>query len=452
MTNDKKTGVWTASAFVVANMIGTGVFTSLGFQLLDTTNMYAIMLLWLFGGVIALCGALTYAELGAAMPRSGGEYHYLSKIYHPSVGFISGWISLLIGFAAPVALTCMALSSYVCRLFPVINPKWLGVGVLTLITLIHTRNLKFSGSFQNVFTIIKVIIIIAFIVCGFVLPVQPQDYSAQTFTAKDVFNPGFAVSLIWVYYAYSGWNASTYMASEIENPRRNLPLSLIISTLVVTFLYLLLNFVFLHSTPMEDLAGQVEIGLISARNIFGNNIGNLMGLIISILLLSSISSMVFMGPRVAQVMGEDHRIFRFLSHKDKKGVPIAAIGFQYVISFLLIITDSFEMITKYTGILLSFCSLLTVFGVFIHRRKYPDLKRSYKTLGYPVTPIIFCILIIWSIVYLVHEDFVDTFVTHEQPVMWMSLMSFLTLLSGVIVYLIDRRMTNKQNINNQSIQ
>jgi APA family basic amino acid/polyamine antiporter len=215
---------------------------------------------------------------------------------------------------------------------------------------------------------------------------------------------------------------------------------------VVTFLYLLLNFVFLHSTPMSDLAGQVEIGLISARNIFGNNIGNLMGLIISVLLLSSISSMVFMGPRVAQVMGEDHRIFRFLSHKDKKGVPMAAIGFQYVISFLLIITNSFEMITKYTGILLSLCSLLTVFGVFIHRRKYPDLKRSYKTLGYPVTPIIFCILIIWSIVYLVHEDYVKTFITHDQSVMWMSLMSFLTLLSGVIVYLIDRRMTTKQNI------
>ena len=125
---------------------------------------------------------------------------------------------------------------------------------------------------------------------------------------------------------------------------------------------------------------------------------------------------------------------------------MAAIGFQYVISFLLIITNSFEMITKYTGILLSLCSLLTVFGVFIHRRKYPDLKRSYKTLGYPVTPIIFCILIIWSIVYLVHEDYVKTFVTHDQSVMWMSLMSFLTLLSGVIVYLIDRRMTTKQNI------
>lgn len=426
-------------------MIGTGVFTSLGFQLLDTTNISAIMLLWLFGGVIALCGALTYAELGAAMPRSGGEYHYLSEIYHPSVGFLSGWISLLIGFAAPVALTCMALSSYVCRLFPVVNPKWLGVGVLTLITLIHTRNLRFSGSFQNVFTILKVIIIIAFIVCGIVLPV-PQDYSGQGFAAKDVFNPGFAVSLIWVYYAYSGWNASTYMASEIENPKRNLPLSLILSTLVVTVLYLLLNYVFLRSTPMQDMAGQVEIGLISARNIFGNNIGNLMGLVISFLLLSSISSMVFMGPRVAQVMGEDHRIFRFLSHKDKKGVPMAAIGFQYVISFLLIITNSFEMITKYTGILLSFCSLLTVFGVFIHRRKFPHLQRSYKTFGYPVTPIIFCVLIVWSIVYLVHEDYVNTFVTHEQPVMWMSLMSFLTLLSGIVVYLINRKITTKNPI------
>ena len=441
--NIKKTGFWTASAFVVANMIGTGVFTSLGFQLLNTTNVSSIMMLWLFGGVIALCGALTYAELGAAMPRSGGEYHYLSEIYHPSVGFLSGWISLLVGFAAPVALTCMALSSYACRLFPVINPKWLALGVLTLITLVHTRNLRFSGSFQNVFTIIKVIIIVAFIVCGIVLPGQPQDYSAQTFSAKDVFNPGFAVGLIWVYYAYSGWNASTYMASEIENPKRNLPRSLILSTLVVTVLYLLLNYVFLYSTPMADLTGQVEIGLISARNIFGNNIGNLMGLIISILLLSSISSMVFMGPRVAQVMGEDHRIFRFLSYKDKKGVPIAAIGFQYAISFLLIITNSFEMITKYTGILLSFCSLLTVAGVFVHRRKFPDLKRSYKTLGYPITPIVFCVLIVWSIVYLVYEDYVKTFVTHDQPVMWMTLMSLLTLLSGVVIYLINKKITKK---------
>ena len=441
-TRNKAT-MWTAAAFVVANMVGTGVFTSLGYQLLATESFYSIMMLWLFGGVIAFCGALCYAELGAAMPRSGGEYHYLSKIYHPSVGFLSGWVSLVVGFAAPVALACMALASYVCRVYPVMHPRWIALAVLTLITLVHTRSLKLSGSFQNVFTIIKVLLIIAFIVCGFVLPEQPQDYSAQHFSWNDVFNSGFAVSLIWVYYAYSGWNASTYMASEIENPKKNLPLSLIISTLVVTLLYLLLNYVFLRSTPMGDLEGQIEVGLISAHNIFGNRIGDMMGLIISVLLLSSISSMVFMGPRVAQVMGEDHRILRFLSYKNKRGVPLAAIAFQYAISFLLIITNSFEMITKYTGILLSMCSLLTVLGIFRHRRKFPNIERKYKTLGYPVTPIVFSLLILWSIVYLVYEDY-TMYANGEQSLMWMTLMSAFTLVSGIIVYFINKLITKKQ--------
>ena len=445
MEQEKKTrkiGMWTASAFVIANMIGTGVFTSLGFQLMNTHQVGAVMMLWLFGGVVALCGALTYAELGSTMPRSGGEYHYLSEIYHPSVGFLSGWISLIVGFAAPVALTCMALSSYVCRIFPVLNPKWIALGVLTLITLTHMRDLKFSGSFQNIFTLLKIVVIVAFIACGLILPEHVEDYSAQHLEAKDIFNPGFAIGLIWVYYAYSGWNASTYMASEIENPRKNLPLSLIISTIFVTMLYLLLNFVFLRSTPMDALEGQIEVGLISAHSIFGNNIGNLMGLVVSFLLLSSISSMVFMGPRVAQVMGEDHRILHFLAYKNKRGVPMAAILFQYVISFMLIITNSFEMITKYTGILLSMCSLLTVWGIFRHRRKFPNIERKYKTLGYPVTPIIFCVLILWSIVYLVHEDY-HKYVDGEQSAMWMTLMSAFTLVTGFIVYLINRVITKK---------
>lgn len=439
-----KASMWAAAAFVVANMVGTGVFTSLGFQLMTTDKVFSVMMLWLVGGLVAFCGALCYAELGAAMPRSGGEYHYLSKIYHPSVGFLSGWVSLVVGFAAPVALTCMALASYVCRIYPMLNPRWIALGVLLLITLVHTRDLKLSSSFQMVFTILKVVLIIAFIVCGIVLPAQPQDFSGQSASLSDIFSSGFAVSLIWVYYAYSGWNASTYMASEVDNPKKNIPLSLIISTAIVTLLYLLLNYVFLRSTPTAELTGQIEVGLISARNIFGDRLGNLMGLVISILLLSSISSMVFMGPRVAQVMGEDHRILRFLSVKDKRGVPLAAIGFQFVISVLLIITDSFEMITKYTGILLSFCSLLTVIGVFVHRHRFPNAERPYKTFGYPVTPILFSALIIWSIVYLVHEDYTKTFITQEQSAPWMTIMSFCTLLAGLIVYLVNIRITKKQ--------
>ncbi|MCQ2137015.1 MAG: amino acid permease, partial [Bacteroidales bacterium] len=232
MSGEKhKFGLKTSSAFVIANMIGTGVFTSLGFQLMTTTNFISIMLLWLFGGIIALCGALVYGELGAAMPRSGGEYHYLSQIYHPFVGFLSGWASLIVGFAAPVALACMALSSYVSQVWPGVNTEWLAIAILTVVTIVHSYDVKIGGGMQNIFTWFKVAVIILFIVLGFIMIPQYHGVSeaVSTFSFKDIFSSGFAISLIWVYYAYSGWNASAYMANEIDDPQRTLPRSLLIS-------------------------------------------------------------------------------------------------------------------------------------------------------------------------------------------------------------------------------
>ena len=208
----------TASAFVIANMIGTGVFTSLGFQLLTTANPISIALIWLIGGFVALCGAIVYSELGAAMPRSGGEYHYLSQIYHPAVGFLSGWTSLIVGFSAPIALSCMALSSYVCNIWPVIPPKLFAMIMLTVITLFHAFSVKVGANIQNVLTIVKVLVIVVFILAG--LYVSADGVAAgnfQTmgdFSIDDMFTAGFAVSLIWVYYAYSGWNAAAYVAND----------------------------------------------------------------------------------------------------------------------------------------------------------------------------------------------------------------------------------------------
>lgn len=440
-----KFGLRTSSAFVIANMIGTGVFTSLGFQLMTTTNFISILLLWLFGGIIALCGALVYGELGAAMPRSGGEYHYLSQIYHPFVGFLSGWASLVVGFAAPVALACMALSSYVGQVWPAVDTTWLAIAILAVVTLVHSYDVKVGGNMQNVFTWFKVVVIVVFIVLGFILVPEYHGIkgAASSFSVSDVFSSGFAVALIWVYYAYSGWNASAYMANEIENPQKILPKSLLLSTLAVTVLYILLNAVFLLSTPAEDLTGKVEIGLICAQNIFGVKFGNVMGLLIAIMLISSISSMVFLGPRVSQVMGEDYKILSFLSKKTKRGTPAIAIWFQFAISFLLIITDSFSLVTKYTGITLSFFALMTVAGVYVHRHRFPSVNRPYKTWGYPVIPAIFCILIIWSIVYLVHDDYVKTFVTGEQKCMMMTIMSVATLAVGALIYWLNKFITKK---------
>lgn len=443
-----KFGLVTASAFVIANMIGTGVFTSLGFQLLDTTNLVSILLLWLLGGVIALCGALVYGELGAAMPRSGGEYHYLSRIYHPALGFMSGWASLIVGFSAPVALACMALSTYLARVFPALNPLATALVVLTSVTVVHSYDVKMGGAVQRFFTFFKIFVIIGFIICGFCLPVEMQEVgtSIDTFSLDEIFSTGFAVSLVWVYYAYSGWNASAYMANEIKDPQRTIPRSLFVSTLIVTVLYVLLNAVFMLSTPVDAMKGQVEVGLIAAQHIFGTGAGNAMGLLIALLLISSISSMVFLGPRVSQVMGEDTYILRALSRKSAKGTPYVAIWVQFVLSALLIITDSFELVTKYTGITLSFFAMMTVAGVFVHRHRFPDAPRPYRTWGYPVVPCVFIVLILWSITYLVYEDFVCTFVTQTQPVMWMSLMSALTLLTGAMLYFINRMVIKHKRI------
>ena len=445
--NTYKFGLVTASAFVIANMIGTGVFTSLGFQLMGTTNFVSIMLLWLLVGVIALCGALVYGELGAAMPRSGGEYHYLREIYHPMLGFMSGWASLIVGFAAPVALACMALSTYLHRMFPVLHPMAVALCVLFLVTLIHAYDVKMGGAVQRIFTSFKVLVILGFIVCGICLPTAPQSITSSlaVFSFSDVFSTGFAVSLVWVYYAYSGWNASAYMANEIRDPQRTIPRSLLISTLIVTLLYLLLNAVFLYSTPVAAMTGQVEVGLIAAQSIFGLNGGRIMGLLIALLLVSSISSMVFLGPRVSQVMGEDTYILRALSKKSAKGTPYVAIWIQFMISTLLIITDSFELVTKYTGITLSFFALLTVVGVFIHRHRFPQVERPYRTWGYPVIPCVFIVLILWSIIYLVCEDYTNTFVNDQQSAMWMTLMSLATLLTGMGLYLLNRLILHSKN-------
>lgn len=438
---NKKINARTASAFVIANMIGTGVFTSLGFQLLTTTSPVSIVLLWLIGGLTALCGAVVYSELGAAMPRSGGEYNFLSVIYHPFVGFLSGWSSLIVGFAAPVALACMALSSYVCNIFPSIPEMWLALGVLTVITVLHAFNPRIGITAQNLLTAAKLLIIATFIVVGFV--VEPGGASnfegIGQFQPSELFTTSFAVSLIWVYYAYSGWNSAAYISGDIVNPRRNVPLALVSSTLVVIVLYVLLNVVFIRTTPIAEMAGEVEIGLISARHIFGTTGGNVVGLLIALMLTSSISSMVYVGPRVGVTMGEDHRLFRFLTRRNAQDCPSSAIWAQWAISALLILTGSFRVVTQYTGIIISLFALLTVVGVFVHRRRFPEAERPYRTHLYPLPPLLFGIVFVWSIVYLMFDDFDQAFVSHSQDAPWTTIMSFGTLLIGAAIWWIEKK-------------
>ncbi len=435
--DSRRIGVYTAVAVVAANMIGTGVFTSLGFQLFSLTSGFAIVALWLVGGLAALCGALSYGELSAAMPRSGGEYYLLSRIYHPAIGFLSGWVSVVVGFSAPIAAAAMAMGQYLSRVLVetgVIAAGSQSTSVtivaltgVTAISIVHLFDVRIVSRFQIFFTTLKVSLILALIVCGFALATaQPVSFLPDRASLGSVFTSGFAVSLVYVMYAYSGWNAAIYVASDVRKPGRYLPLSLVFGTIVVILLYAPLNAVFMYAAPIDQLKGQVDVGYIAARHIFGNTGGLVMGLLISIGLVSAISSMVWTGPRVTQVMGEDVGILRLLAAKNANGVPHVSLLVQYGLVVALILTSTFESIVNYIGVMLSLSAFLTVVGVFVLRAAEPNLPRPYRTPGYPLTPAVFLLVTGWMMF----------FVVRDRPMVLVA--GAATLLAGLVIYLIDR--------------
>ena len=397
---------FTVMAVVVANMVGTGVFTSLGFQLLDIRSGFVLLALWAVGGLAAVCGAMTYAELGAAMPRSGGEYNFLSRIYHPAVGFVSGWVSASVGFAGPTALAAMTFSAYATSVFEADESVWLekslASGLVILLTLVHASNRRNSGGLQVIFTILKVGIIVIFCVAAFIVTDSPQpiDFLPAAGDGALLTSGVFAVALIYVSYAYTGWNAATYLSSELENPQRTLPWILMGGTLIVTALYVSLNFTFLHTTPMDSMAGQLEIGFIAAETAFGDLGGRFTGLVLAMLLVSTVSAMTMAGPRVIQVIGEDFPVLKALAKKNKDGIPATAIYIQSAIALLFIFSSTFESVLVFSGFTLALSSFTTVLGIFVLRWRQPNLPRPYKTFLYPLPPLIYLALTGWTLTFV----------------------------------------------------
>jgi len=386
---------------VIANIIGTGVFTSLGFQVADIQSGFALLMLWIVGGVAALCGALCYGELSAALPRSGGEYHFLSEIYHPAVGFMAGFISATVGFAAPIALAAMAFGKYFRGVFDFGSPVLLSFVLVWMVALFHFGNLRLGSAFQNLWTIVKLLLVGVLIGAGLLIEEkQPITFSPHAADTMSIFSGAFAVALVYVMYSYSGWNASSYIIGEVKNPERNVPRSLLAGTLIVIVAYVLLNAVFLATTPEVEMRGQLEVGLIAGRHIFGENGGRIVGAVICLGLISAVSSMTWIGPRVTMSMGEDHWLLRFLGRKNTGGVPANAVLVQLLIVNLLLLTRSFELVVVYIQFALLLCSLLTVIGVIVLRASRPNVSRPYRVWLYPLPPLLFAAITIWMMIYL----------------------------------------------------
>ena len=384
-------------------MIGTGVFTSLGYQLLDIQSGFSIIMLWFIGGVISLFGALSYSELASALPRSGGEYYLLSRILHPSIGLSAGIISATVGFSAPAVLAAIALANYLKPIFVNVNVSILAATVIILLNILHSFSLGVGKSFQVWSTFLKLFTMILFIFAGiFFSDKQNISFSPKLEDLKIVLSPEFAVNLVWVSYAYAGWNSSVYVVGEIVKPNKNIFKSILIGTLLVAAFYVMLNYVFLVVSPIESLKGEIEIGYISSVNLFGEKSAKLISILIGLLLLSTVSSYVYVGPRIIQAIGEDYDKLFFLSKINQNGVPFNAFIIQLVISLGFILSSTFEEVVLYTGIILIITTSITVCSLIYLRLKEPDLNRPYKVWGYPFTPFIFIILNTWILVYTVY--------------------------------------------------
>src|SRR5436309_3102060 len=389
-TSPRSVGFLTACSIVIANIIGTGIFTSLGFQLANIQSGFVLAMLWVVGGVAALCGALCYGELSAALPRSGGEYHFLSQIYHPALGFMAGFVSATVGFAAPIALAAMAFGKYFVGVFGIGSPVLLSFVVVWMVTAFHLGNLQVGSAFQNLSTLVKLLLVGALIGAGlFIHSKQPISFLPAPGDTITIFGAPFAVALVYVMYSYSGWNAAAYITGEIKQPEKNVPRSLLAGTGVVIVIYVLLNAIFLATTPVQELKGQLEVALIAGKHIFGANGGRVAGAVICLGLISAISSMTWIGPRVTMSMAEDHWLLRLMGRKNFHGIPTNAIVLQLLIVNLLLLTRSFESVVQYTQFSLLLCSLFTVLVVIVLRITRPELARPDRVWAYPLPPIIF---------------------------------------------------------------
>ena len=385
-----KIGTLPAAALVVSSMVGTGVFTSLGYQVGDIPSGPGILLVWTLGGLVALCGALSYAELAGALPRSGGEYHFIGQLYHPSLGWTAGLLSAVVGFAAPTALASLALGSYAHRAFPQLPSVTAAVVAVVAVTGGHLITLKTSAWLQTVATALKLILILGFIFAAF-LKTGHGDIRWGVRPAVDleiIARPAFAVALLFVFYAYSGWNAAVYMLEELKDERRAVSRSLVYGTLLVLVLYVLLNAAFLKAAPVADLAGVTEVGHVAAKVLFGEGAARWFSGLLSLGLVATVSALVWAGPRVLHVMGRDFHFMRFLAARNRHGIPVSATLFLSSIALMFVLTGNFSQLLTYTQFALTLCAFLTVFGVFIARRK-PTREGAFRCPLYPLPPLVF---------------------------------------------------------------
>lgn len=398
-------------------MIGTGIFTSSGFLAGDLGDPALFLLIWVVGAAVALAGAFCFSELGVNFPSSGGEYVYLTRAYGPTWGFITGWVSFFAGFSAPIAISALAFADYLSFFSPALKNEnallTLGSGdwtfrfggaqilagaLVTVFTVLNVFGIGRVARIQNVLTGIKIAVVTSFVFFGFLIGTGNWDHFSQHAVRTSTVPIGqqFAISLFWIYVAYSGWNAATYVAEEIKNPARTLPIALAFGTALVATLYVLLNVVFLYAAPLEEMKGVIAIGSLTAKKLFGQEIAGVYSALMALSIMSSVSAMVTIGPRVYYAMAKNGAFFASAARvHEKYRTPVAAILAQGVCAVLMTLTP-FPQLFFYVGMTLNFTALLAVASILVFRSRRPDWQKlKVVSFAYPLVPAVFILAGTW---------------------------------------------------------
>ena len=383
-------------------MIGTGIFTTTGFQAGDLGDAKLILAVWGIGALFAICGALSYSELGVNFPSSGGEYVYLTHAFGPAWGFMSGWVSFFAGFSAPIAAAALAFSDYAGHFNPALKQSAGTVGpvlriggaqiaasaLIACLTVINIFGVKRVARVQNALTGTKLVVIAVFIVGGFAVGHGSWSnlWTPAVRTSSTALPAAFVVSLLWVMVGYSGWNAATYVGEELRRPERTLPLSLGIGSAIVTVAYLGLNLLFIYATPLDKMRNVVAVGSLAATNLFGANIGGVFSALMAVSLISTVNAMITIGPRVYYAMAHNGAFLRSAGTVHPRWhTPVVAILCQGVCAILMTVTPFPELII-YIGFSLTFFTVMAVASLFVFRQRENWQRLRAVDFLFPLIP------------------------------------------------------------------
>lgn len=399
---------------VMASMIGSGIFGNTGIIQSAVGDPYMVIALWGLGGLVALSGALCYAELSTLMPHAGGEYVYLKNIFGLLPSFLTGWVSFAVAFSAPAAAAALLSAEYLQPAVDLLLPgtifasmldsaggrKLLASFLIVLFTAIHVMHVKKGGVVQNLLTVVKVGLVLLFLSAGFYVAFSaPTVPMPGHFESQGIQWGGVGLGLLFVMFAYSGWNGATYLAEEIRNPERNLPIALIGGTVITTVLYVFLNILYYMAVPASELAGQKAVAQLSASHLFGTNITTFFNVSFFFILLSTISATIMIGPRVYFAMARDRLFFRIAAQVHPKfHTPVMSFVIQGLLSIIYIASGTYEQIQTYMGIALSIFPLVAIVGLMLLRHKRPDIQGPYRTPLYPLFPLIFIVFTVITII------------------------------------------------------